>query len=405
MAGVTMTADFSAVPVAQQPAVVEQLCEAMDAADAAGYYPRLTVERPWSVHNPVLEGEFASPRAIRWYLQRELGRLAAAGARISVCPGRRALDLRDPDVVSAVDETRWDLRRKKLFLFGPERMALSIDRLQHYTGTAAETFQRYVLLTNYAWHVEEFRAVFPGSAGPESDGRQMPAWHHMQPDQAGLTMINIGVGPSNAKTITDHLAVLRPDLVLMIGHCGGLRNHQEIGDLVLATAFLRDDRVLDDVLPLGVPVVSNHTLNTLLLDELTARSLRCRMGVVFTTANRNWELQLSSVAERLRLSRALAVDMESATVATNGFRYRIPTATLLAVSDKPLHGRPKQSADAQGFYAATRRQHVEIGIAIADKVRQLYPGGLPVADIRSPDEPLLGLTDPGLARQPRHPDI
>ena len=142
MAGVTMTADFSAVPVAQQPAVVEQLCEAMEAADAAGYYPRLTVERPWSVHNPVLEGEFASPRAIRWYLQRELGRLAAAGARISVCPGRRALDLRDPDIVSAVDETRWDLRRKKLFLFGPERMALSIDRLQHYTGTAAETFQR-----------------------------------------------------------------------------------------------------------------------------------------------------------------------------------------------------------------------------------------------------------------------
>ena len=167
MAGVTMTADFSAVPVAQQPAVVEQLCAAMEAAGAAGYYPRLTVERPWSVHNPVLEGEFASPRAIRWYLQRELGRLAAAGARISVGQGRQALDLRDPEMVPAVDETRWDLRRKKLFLFGPERMALSIDRLQHYTGTAAEMFQRYVLLTNYAWHVEEFRAVLPGSAGPE----------------------------------------------------------------------------------------------------------------------------------------------------------------------------------------------------------------------------------------------
>ena len=85
----------------------------------------------------------------------------------------------------------------------------------------------------------------------------MPAWHHAQPDRAGLTMINVGVGPSNAKTITDHLAVLRPDLVLMIGHCAGLRNRQEIGDLVLATAYLRDDRVLDDLLPLGVPVISN----------------------------------------------------------------------------------------------------------------------------------------------------
>ena len=269
-------------------------------------------------------------------------------------------------------------------------MALSIDRLQHYTGTAAEWFQRYVLLTNYAWHTEEFRAILPDCTGPDSEGRQMPAWHHVLPDRAGLTMVNIGVGPSNAKTITDHLAVLRPDLVLMIGHCAGLRNHQEIGDLVLATAYLRDDRVLDDMLPLNIPVVSNHTLNTLLLDELSARGLRSRMGIVYTTANRNWELQLASVDERLRASRAVAVDMESATVAANGFRYRIPTATLLAVSDKPLHGQPKLSVDAQSFYADSRRQHVEIAVAIAEKVRQLYPGGLPTADLRSPDEPLLG---------------
>jgi AMP nucleosidase len=391
---VTISGDFSAIAEAQRPEKVKQLIAAMDSADAAGHYPRLTVERPWSVHNPLLEGEFACPEAIRWYLERELGRLAEAGARVSVCRGRRAVDLRDPDLVAAVDETRWDLRRKKLFLFAPERMALSIDRLSHYTGTAAENFQRYVLLTNYAWHAEEFRAALPGTVGPDSEGRQMPAWHYPQPDRAGLTMINIGVGPSNAKTITDHLAVLRPDLVLMIGHCAGLRNRQEIGDLVLATAYMRDDRVLDDVLPLSVPVVSNYTLNTLLLDELSSRSLRSRMGIVFTTANRNWELQFATVADRLERSRALAVDMESATVAANGFRYRIPTATLLAVSDKPLHGVPKQSEEAQGFYAATRRQHVEIAIAVAGRVRQLYPEGLPTADIRSADEPLLGLTDP-----------
>src|SRR5215475_8515423 len=334
----TLSADFSTTPGTDHAAEVERLCDVMEAADQAGRYPRLTVERPWSVHNPVLEGEFASPRAIRWYLERELRRLAASGARISVSPGREALDLHDPRLGPAVDETRWDLRRKKLFLFAPERMALSIDRLQHYTGTAAEMFQRYVLLTNYSWHVEEFRAALPDSIGPDADGRQMPAWHHVLPGNKGVSIVNIGVGPSNAKTLTDHLAVLRPDMVLMIGHCGGLRNHQDIGDLVLATAFMRDDRVLDDVLPLSVPVISNHTLNTLLLDEITARGLRCRMGVVFTTANRNWELQLSIAAERLRLSRSIAVDMESATVAANGFRYRIPTSTLLAVSDKPLHG-------------------------------------------------------------------
>jgi AMP nucleosidase len=394
MAEVTVSADFAAIPPVQHREHIEQLRAAMDDADKSGFYPNLTVERPWSVHNPVLEGEFASPSAIGWYLERELSRLAALGARISVRAGRKALDLHDPQIGPAVDETSWDLRRKKLFLFGPERMALSIDRLRHYTGTPAEQFQRYVLLTNYSWHVEEFRAALPGCAGPESDGRQMPAWHYMLPGRAGLTIVNIGVGPSNAKTITDHLAVLRPDLVLMIGHCGGLRNHQEIGDLVLATGYLRDDRVLDDVLPLSVPVVSNYTLNSLLLDELAARGLRSRMGIVFTTANRDWELQLASVADKLRISRALAVDMESATVAANGFRYRVPTATLLAVSDKPLHASPKLSGEAQEFYAATRRQHVEIAISVARRVGQLYPGGLPTADIRSADEPLLGLADP-----------
>src|SRR5258705_10652215 len=90
---VTLSADFSATPDRQHGAEIQRLCDAMEAADQAGRYPQLTVERPWSVHNPVLEGEFASPKAIRWYLERELSRLAASGARISVGPGREALDL------------------------------------------------------------------------------------------------------------------------------------------------------------------------------------------------------------------------------------------------------------------------------------------------------------------------
>jgi len=391
---VTLTVDFAAGPAAGQASEIRRLCDALEVAAKDGRYPLLVVERPWSVHNPRLKGEFASPWAIRWYLERELGRLAAGGARVSVSRGREAVDLRDRRLASAVDETQWDLRRKKLFLFAPERMALSIDRLQHYTGTSAELFQRYVLLTNYSWHVTEFRALLPGCVGPEADGRQMPAWHHVQPGNRGVSIVNIGVGPSNAKTLTDHLAVLRPDMVLMIGHCAGLRNHQDIGDLVLATAYMREDRVLDDMLPLSVPVTSSHTLNSLLLEELTARGLRSRMGIVYTTDNRNWELNLAMVADQLRVSRALAVDMESATVAANGFRYRIPTATLLAVSDKPLHAQPKIAADAQEFYTASRREHVEIAISVTRKASELYPGGLPAADLRSPDEPLLGTAHP-----------
>jgi AMP nucleosidase len=353
MTGVTISTDFSAVPETRRPEKVKQLLAAMEAADAEGHYPKLIVERPWSVHNRVLEGEFASPRAIRWYLERELGRLAAAGARMSVCRGRRAVDLHDVDLVAAVDETRWDLRRKKLFLFAPERMALSIDRLRHYTGTAAEEFQRYVLLTNYAWHVEEFRDALRLTTGPESDGRQMPAWHYAQPDRAGLTMINIGVGPSNAKTITDHLAVLRPDLVLMIGHCAGLRNRQEIGDLVLATAYMRDDRVLDDVLPLSVPVVPNYTLNTLLLDELTSRRLRSRMGIVFTTANRNWG---AAVRHRRRPPGAIPGPRGGHGVG-DGCRQRIPLPDTHRDAARRQRQTPARPAQAERRRAGLLRGH------------------------------------------------
>src|SRR5579862_3411639 len=104
-----VTVDFSQLPESRHAAEIERLYDAMEAADEAGYYPRVMVERPWSVDNPVLEGEFAAPGAIRWYLERELSRLAAGGAKISVSPGRRALDLHDRELGAAVDETRWDL--------------------------------------------------------------------------------------------------------------------------------------------------------------------------------------------------------------------------------------------------------------------------------------------------------
>jgi AMP nucleosidase len=178
--------------------------------------------------------------------------------------------------------------------------------------------------------------------------------------------------------------------MLMIGHCGGLRNHQDIGDLVLATTYHRADGVLDHVLPLSVPVASNHRLNSYLLDALVRRDLPYRLGTVYTTANRNWEFEQETVLADMRLSRAVAVDMESATVAANGFRYRVPTATLLAVSDKPLHGRPKLSEAAQEFYTATKRWHLDVAIEVVDRVREAHPDGLPAADVRSPDEPLLG---------------
>ncbi len=369
---------------------VTELCDALEAIDADGWYPVIEVVRPWSRHNPQITGEFARPGTIRWYLERELGALLELGATVTVRASRPETPLDDPALLRALDEMAWEMRAKKLFLFAPERMALSMERLAHYCGTPAESFQRYVLFTNYAMHVEEFRARFPGAEGPERPGVQMPAWHHRTPKQDGVTLVDIGVGPSNAKTVTDHLAVLRPDAMLMIGHCAGLRNHQDIGDYVLATAYLRDDHILDHALPTTIPVIPNHRMNAYLLDALDARRARYRIGTVLTTANRNWELEVEAMEHTFEQSRAVAVDMESATIAANGFRYRIPSATLLAISDKPLHGAPKLPEQAKQFYDESRRAHLEIALECIDRVQQEHPAGIPNADIRSPGEPLFG---------------
>jgi AMP nucleosidase len=380
-------AQLSAASVAEAAA---SLCAAAEAIDAERWYPAIEVVRPWSVHNPCITGEFARPAAIRRYLERELSSLLRRGASVAVRPSRPALALDDPALFAALDEGDWDLRAKKLFLFGPERMALSLDRLAHYTGTPAAAFERYLVFTNYAMHVEAFRDRYPEAVGPARDGVQMPAWHHREPDGGGVSIVNIGVGPANAKTITDHVAVLRPDAMVMIGHCGGLRNHQAIGDFVLATGYMRADHILDEVLPTSVPVTPNPTLNALLLSALERRGTPYRMGTVYTTDNRNWELNQRQAVAEMRVSRSVAVDMESATVAANGFRYRIPNSTLLCVSDKPLHGSPKLSDSARTFYEASRRDHLAIALDCIDTVRAEHPGGIPNADLRSTDEPLFG---------------
>ena len=369
-------------------AAVDGLLDALDAVDTDGWYPAIDVVRPWSEHNPRITGEFARPGAIRRYLHRELSSLLRAGARVRVRPARPAVAFNDPTFFAALDEDRFDLRAKKLFLFGPERMALSLDRLSHYCGTPAESFERHLLFTNYTMHIDAFRERFPDAEGPARDGVQMPAWHHHTAAGDGVSLVNIGVGPTNAKTVTDHLAVLRPDTMMMIGHCGGLRNHQRLGDFVVATAYQRADHVLDEVLPADVPVIPNHRLNTFLLDALDAAQAQYRLGVVHTTDNRNWEFNQGITVAAMRASRSTAVDMESATIAGNGFRYRIPNATLLCVSDKPLHASPKLSANASAFYEASKRQHLGIALACLDRVRREHPGGLPSHDIRSTDEPL-----------------
>jgi AMP nucleosidase len=159
---------------------------------------------------------------------------------------------------------------------------------------------------------------------------------------------------------------------------------------VLASGYMRDDRLLDEALPPAVPIVPSFLLNRYLATVLDDNRLTYRVGTVYTTADRNWELTLRGTLDDLHASRSIAVDMESATVAANGFRYRIPTATLLCVSDKPLHGKPKLPDEARTFYRETKKQHLSVAITAIELAKKNYPNGLPNSDIRALDEPLMG---------------
>jgi AMP nucleosidase len=321
---------------------------------------------------------------------------------------------------SIADGRGWSGPIGPLSLFSAERVDYSLHRLRHYTGTEAPQFQSFVLFTNYQRYVDEFvefgrneveagralRLVEPGnrvhergkppSAPPLLKLPQMPAFHLVQDKGEGITLINIGVGPSNAKTVTDHLAVLRPHVWLMVGHCGGLRASQRLGDYVLAHAYLRDDRVLDRALPVEIPLPTIAEIQLALaqaVSEVTGlegpiMKERLRTGTVVTTDDRNWELRFDELAARFNQSRAIAIDMESATIAANGYRFRVPYGTLLCVSDRPLHGEIKLPGMADAFYEQRVGQHLQIGIRALELLRnEAHAGTLHSRKLRSFTEP------------------
>jgi AMP nucleosidase len=352
------------------------------------FYPKITIQRSWSDDNPEIYGELSTPMAYQFYLKQELTNLLLLGAKISVEASRPIVDDYDSKYLDWVDEQHLDLRNKKIFLFGPERIEFSVERLKHYTGTEIEDFQSRVLITNYAMHMEIFAKIFPDCVKPTHDV-QMPTYHHKLPNNKGITITNIGVGPSNAKTFTDHLCVLKPDLMLMVGHCGGLRNNQKISDFVLANSYLRDDKVLDDILPIEVPVVPNHMLNEIIKDILEELRVDYRIGCVMSSADRNWEFRKEKYVKRIAASRSIGIDMESATIAANGYRYRVPNATLLMVSDKPLHGKIKRAETSKEFYQQSKELHLKTAIKVLDECLNRYPQGFPANIVRGLYDPLM----------------
>jgi AMP nucleosidase len=357
---------------------------------------------------PVEIGESEEPIPIHFAYRRDIN--ISASLPTNERPLRDFFDTPDLGTIddAIVDGTLAPGARQPLAMFRAARVDYSLHRLYHYTGTDPEHFQNFVIFTNYQFYVDAFARICrermaasdpladafvePGNVittkavqGEQSPVRapperlpQMPAFHLVQPDARGISMINIGTGPSNARNITDHVAVLRPHAWLMLGHCAGLRNTQKLGDYVLAHGYVREDHVLDEELPLWVPVPALAEMQVALeqavgeVTRLTGFELKrvMRTGTVASVDNRNWEIgDHVAIIRRLSQSRAVALDMESATVAANGFRFRVPYGTLLCVSDKPLHGEIKLAGMADDFYRQRVRQHLEIGLRALEKLK------------------------------------
>ena len=389
-------------------------------------YYREQIESLIRLHNvPVLVGRSHRPIPLPFVTEEATGQIGPEDIRslhdIFPLPDLSVVD----DTIANGTVERGPTQPYPLALFTAERVDLALQRLFHYTATRPAHFQRLVLFTNYQRYVDEFvalgeslmaegggeegytRFVQPGeviqeaAAAPPAAAQhpahlpQMPAYHLVREDGLGITLVNIGVGPSNAKTITDHLAVLRPHCWLMIGHCGGLRRSQQLGDYVLAHAYVREDKVLDNDLPPWVPVPPIAEVQVALQDavaDVTGLSgydmkTRMRTGTVYSIDDRNWELRYADLYVRFNQCRAIAIDMESATVSANGFRLRVPYGTLLCVSDKPLHGEIKLRGMANAFYRQRVSQHLTIGIEALRRIRNSGVQELHSRKLRSFDEP------------------
>jgi AMP nucleosidase len=362
---------------------------------------------------PVEIGQSNEPIPIHFAYRRDIN-IEAAITNDDKSVTRRSLrDLFDTPNLAGMDDAIADGTielplgaPEPLALFRAARVDYSLRRLYHYTGTDSEHFQNFVIFTNYQFYVDAFvqlcqQRLASGQIGPDAfvapgnvitrNARlggatvgvapermpQMPAYHLVEPGYRGITLINIGTGPSNARNVTDHVAVLRPHAWLMVGHCAGLRNTQRLGDYVLAHGYVREDHVLDQELPPWVPIPALAEMQVALeeaVGEVTGLSgfelkRLMRTGTVASVDNRNWEISGPSVIRRLSQSRAIALDMESAAIAANGYRFRVPYGTLLCVSDKPLHGEIKLAGMASEFYRQRVGQHLEIGLKALERLK------------------------------------
>jgi AMP nucleosidase len=235
--------------------------------------------------------------------------------------------------------------------------------LPRYTGTALADFGQHVLLTNFGNYLE----IFAQLTGAQVVGRDRP-----MPNATadGITMIMFGMGSAQAATVMDLLSAVKPKSVLLLGKCGGLKRKNKLGDLVLPIAAIRGEGTSDDYLPKEVPALPAFSLQRAV--STVIRDLECDYwtGTVFTTNRRVWEHD-AEFKERLRRSRSMAIDMETATIFAAGFANSIPSGALLLVSDQPMvpEGVKTEASDKVVTNTFVEK-HIRIGLEALRLIRR-----------------------------------
>ena len=244
--------------------------------------------------------------------------------------------------------------------------------LPRYTGRSIDSFGKYFLLTNYLYYVELFARW--NNVPVEGKDKNMPS-----ATAEGITIINFGMGSPNAATIMDLLSAVSPTAVLFLGKCGGLKKKNTLGDLILPIAAIRSDGTSNDYLPNEVPALPAFKLQSAISATITRYNMEYWTGTVYTTNRRVWEYD-ERFKKYLVKTRAMAIDMETATIFTVGFANEIPTGALLLVSDQPMisTGIKTESSDIKVTNEFVE-MHLKIGI---DALREIKENGVSVKHLK-----------------------
>lgn len=233
--------------------------------------------------------------------------------------------------------------------------------LPRYSGRALEDFSKYILLTNFEYYLELFSEMY--HVPIIGADKTMPNVSYNR-----VTLINFGMGSPNAATILDLLTAIEPEAVLFIGKCGGLKDKNVVGDYILPIAAIKGEGTSDDYMPHEVPALPAFSIQKACSKAIVAHARKYYTGVVYTTNRRVWEYD-DRFKEYLRSTRAMAVDMETATIFTVGFANRIPTGALLLVSDRPMISEGIKTAESDKHVTQEFvKQHLEIGIEVLNNI-------------------------------------